>query len=81
MDFLKLFCDREIDNKLRNIFNMYIANIIYNIVIEEFCEEDILAFLSNEYFFLKYDELEEIRLESMKVLEGGMKIIDENSIS
>ena len=79
--FLKLFCDREIDNKLRNVFNMYIANIIYNIVIEEFCEEDILAFLSNEYFFLKYDELEEIRLESMKVLEGGMKIIDENSIS
>lgn len=78
--FLKLFCDREINNKLMNIYNMYIANIIYDIVIDEFYEKDILAFLSDEYFFLKYEELEEIRLESLKVLKGKMTIIDENSI-
>ncbi|KAA8668588.1 sporulation protein YtxC, partial [Clostridium sp. HV4-5-A1G] len=79
--FLKLFCDREINSKLMNIFNMYVANIIYGIVIEEFCEKDILNFLSDEYFFLKYDELEEIKLESIRVLKGEMKIIDDNSIS
>ncbi|MCI1946292.1 putative sporulation protein YtxC [Clostridium luticellarii] len=78
--FLKLFCDREMSNRLMNIFNMFIANIIYDIVIDEFYKNDILTFLSDEYFFLRYEELEEIRLESINVLKGKMEIVDDNSI-
>ncbi|MFL0194583.1 putative sporulation protein YtxC [Clostridium sp. WILCCON 0269] len=78
--FLKIFCDREINQKLNNIFDMHVASILYNIIVDEFCKKDVLAFLSDTYFFLKYEELEEIKEESLKVLKGEMQIRDENSI-
>lgn len=78
--FLKIFCDREINNKLNNIFDIHAANIIYNIIIDEFCKKDMAAFLSDAYFFLRYEELEEIKKESLKVLRGEMEIKDEDSI-
>ncbi|WP_368489946.1 putative sporulation protein YtxC [Clostridium sp. BJN0013] len=78
--FLKIFCDREFNDKLNNIFDIHVASIIYNIIIDEFCKKDMGAFLSDTYFFLKYEELEEIKKESLKVLRGEMEIRDEDSI-
>lgn len=78
--FLKVFCDGEINSKLINIFNMCISNIIYNILVDEFYEKHIMLFLADTYFFLKYDDLEKIKEQSMEVLKGRTRIIDENSI-
>ncbi|AGY75573.1 MULTISPECIES: putative sporulation protein YtxC [Clostridium] len=78
--FLKVFCDGEINNKLMNIFNMCVSNIIYNILVDEFYEKDAMLFLSDTYFFLKYEDLEKIGEKSMEVLKGRSTIIDENSI-
>lgn len=78
--FLKIFCDEEINNRLKNLFNIHIATMLYNIVIDEFYKRDITSFLSDTYFFLKYDEIKEIKEESLKVLKQDGKIVDENSI-
>lgn len=78
--FLKIFCDRKISDKLNNIFYIHVANIIYDIVIDEFLKKDMSIFLSDTYFFLKYEELENVKKESLKVLSGEMEIKDENSI-
>lgn len=78
--FVKIFCEEEIDDRLRNIFNINVANILYNVVIDEFYNKDMIEFLSDTYFFLKYDEIKEIRDTSLEILKGEGAIIDENSI-
>lgn len=78
--FVKIFCEEEIDDRLRNIFNINVANILYNVVIDEFYNKDMMEFLSDTYFFLKYDEIKEIRDTSLEILKGEGAIIDENSI-
>jgi putative sporulation protein YtxC len=78
--FVKIFCEEEIDDRLRNVFNIHIANILYNVVIDEFYNKDMMDFLSDTYFFLKYDEIKEIRNNSLEVLKDEGPIIDENSI-
>lgn len=78
--FVKIYCDEEINDKLLNVFNIHMANILYNIVIDEFYKKDILNFLSDTYFFLKFDEIKDIKQSSLEALRGEEHIIDENSI-
>lgn len=78
--FVKIYCDEEISTKLLNVFNIHMANILYNVVIEEFYKKDILSFLSDTYFFLKFDEIKDIKQSSLDALRGEERIIDENSI-
>ncbi|MBV7272789.1 putative sporulation protein YtxC [Clostridiaceae bacterium UIB06] len=78
--FVKIYSDEEINDKLLNMFNIHMANILYNMVIDEFYKKDMLNFLSDTYFFLKFDEIKEIRQNSLEVLRGEERIIDENSI-
>jgi putative sporulation protein YtxC len=78
--FVKIYCDEEINPKLLNVFNIHVANILYNVVIEEFYKKDILNFLSDTYFFLKFDEIKEIKQNSLEALKGEEHVIDENSI-
>ncbi len=78
--FVKIFCDEQISEKLHNMFNINIANVLYEIVIDEFYKKDMEIFLGDTYFFLKYDEIKEIKENSIKVLKGKETIIDENSI-
>lgn len=78
--FVKIFCEEEIDDRLRNIFNINVANILYNVVIDEFYNKDMMEFLSDTYFFLKYEEIKEIKDTSLEMLKGEGAIIDESSI-
>ncbi|MDW8801284.1 putative sporulation protein YtxC [Clostridium sp. A1-XYC3] len=78
--FVKIFCEEEISAKLRNMFNIHVANILYNVVIDEFYRKDMMSFLSDTYFFLKYDELKEIKDSSVEILKGEGGIVDESSI-
>ena len=71
---------KKLKDRLRNVFNIHIANILYNVVIDEFYNKDMMDFLSDTYFFLKYDEIKEIKENSIETLKGEGSIVDENSI-
>ncbi|MCM8711978.1 putative sporulation protein YtxC [Clostridium sp. SYSU_GA19001] len=76
--FLKIFCDdNAFNDKLVNIFNLYMANILYNIVIDEFYKKEIQSFLTDTYFFLKYDEIKEIKKLSLDALKSEGAILNE----
>jgi putative sporulation protein YtxC len=76
--FLKIFCDdNALNTKFINIFNLYMANILYNVVIDEFSKKELQSFLSDTYFFLKYDEIKEIKNLSMEALKSEGAILNE----
>jgi putative sporulation protein YtxC len=79
--FVKIYCgDEDINPRFMNSFNINMANILYNIVIDEFYRKDMQSFLTNTYFFLRYDEIKEVKGLSLKALKSEGPIIDENSI-
>jgi putative sporulation protein YtxC len=78
--FVKIFCDEEMNNRFYNLFNIHMANILYYVVIEEFYKKDMMSFLSDTYFFLKFEEIKEIKQISLNALKGEENLIDEGSI-
>lgn len=79
--FVKIFCnDLDFNHKLRNRFNLYISNILYDIAIEQFCVDEIQHFLLDNYFFLRYDEMKEVSNRSIKILRNEEKITDEDMV-
>lgn len=78
--FLKIFSDSELNERLKNIFNIYIADILYSIMVDEFYKKDMDNFLSETYFFLNTEEIEWIKKESINCIKGNISIIDENSV-
>ncbi|KGM97299.1 sporulation protein [Clostridium novyi A str. 4552] len=81
LHFIKIFCkEKELDIKQKNKFGLYISNIIYNIVVKEFYRDEIYSYLTDSYFFLKYDEMQEIMDRTIKILNNSEKITDEDSI-
>lgn len=79
--FIKLFCDENyINKKFTNMFNLYMANILYKIVINEYYYKEIQGFLTETYFFLKYDEIKEIKNISINALKSDDIAFDENVI-
>ncbi|MBC2580289.1 putative sporulation protein YtxC [Clostridium sp. DJ247] len=78
--FVKIFCDETISERLHNLFNLHVANILYSVVIDEFYKKDMVNFLSDTYFFLKHDEISEIKNVVLEVLRGKDALIDEGSI-
>ncbi|MDD6795724.1 MAG: putative sporulation protein YtxC [Clostridiaceae bacterium] len=68
---VKVVCDDEGCNENTcNRINIYISNILYNIVISKYKEKEMFQFLTDTYFFLKQDEILEVEEEIMKVLYG-----------
>ncbi|OPJ59054.1 putative sporulation protein YtxC [Clostridium oryzae] len=79
--FVKIFCgDDEVSNKMINIFNLYIADILYKVMATEFYDKNMTCFLNDSYFFLKADELQEIELLCVKVLNGDELLLDDSGI-
>jgi len=78
---VKIFCEDEYyTEKTVSIFNIYLANIIYKVVIREFYKSEIEYFLSETYFFLKEEELVEVREKCIKAMESEGKISDETAV-
>lgn len=85
--FIKIFCDdmegeKNSDNiaSIKNKVFTYIANIIYKEVVIEYRKRELLEYLTENYFFLRHDEIIEIDLEINKILLGRKKISDETGI-
>jgi putative sporulation protein YtxC len=69
---IKVMADEEeySDNTCSRI-NLYISNILYNIVIQKYKEKEMFQFLTDTYFFLKQEEILEIEERIMNVLLCG----------
>lgn len=85
--FIKIFCDEMEEEKnsdniasIKNKVFTYIANIIYKEVIIEYRKRELLEYLTENYFFLRHDEIIEIDLEINQILLGRKKISDDTGI-
>lgn len=79
--FIKIFCDgNKVDDKFKKVFDIYLANIIYKIVVEEFYKSNLQSFLTDTYFFLRYDEIKEVKELSLKALKCEGNINNEDII-
>lgn len=69
---VKVMCDDEgYNEKTCNRINLYISNILYNVVIQKYKEKEMFQFLTDTYFFLKQEEILEVEEEIMNVLLCG----------
>lgn len=67
---IKIICEENCYNeKIKEIINVYVSNILYRIVIENYRKKEMFEFLTDNYFFLKQNEILEIENEIMKVLK------------
>ena len=79
--FIKIFCsEEEYNERITNMFNLYMANILYKLAVYEFYDKEMLNFLNDTYFFLKADELRDVEIMSMKVLKGEEMIVDDSGV-
>lgn len=78
--FVKIFCDDNCTMRFINNFNLYTSNIIYNIVIEEFYKKEMQNFLVETFFFLKYDEIKEVKEQCLKAMKCEGQILDDSMI-
>jgi putative sporulation protein YtxC len=79
--FVKIFCsDDDYNKRTFNTFNLYMANVLYKIVIREFRDKELYDIIADTYFFLKDDELKDVVELIMKALKGEGAIIDESNV-
>ena len=78
---IKIICEEEYYNeKIKEIINLYVSNILYRIVIDNYRKKEMFEFLTDNYFFLKQDEILEAEDEIIKVLKGEEKTKNEDSV-
>jgi putative sporulation protein YtxC len=59
---IRVFCeDKDYNHKTLKIFNLYVANAIYKIVINDFCNKNMGKFLTENYDFLKFDDIKTVK--------------------
>lgn len=76
--FLKIFCEDALVNKrFTNVFDLYMSNILYNVVIDEYYKKDMQGFLTDTYFFLKYEEIKDIKRLSLEAFKSEGAILNE----
>lgn len=78
---VKVLCDDDgYNERIKDIINLYISNVLYKIVIEQYKEREMFDFLTENYFFLKQEEVIEVEEEIMKVLLGEESLKSDNLI-
>lgn len=79
--FVKIFCSDEIFNsKVEHNFNLYLSMFLYKFMSEEFYNKKLTEFLNDNYFFLKGEEIKDLKkiCKDSFLCEG--KIKDENEV-
>ncbi len=78
---IKMICDENCYNeKIKEIINLYVSNILYRIVIDNYRKKEMFEFLTDNYFFLKQNEILEVEDEIVKVLKAEKPTKNEDSI-
>lgn len=79
--FIKIFCDETQDaEKIRPKVLAYIANIIYRIIIDNYRKDELLDYLTENYFFLKHSEILEVDKKIKAVLKEEESITSERHL-
>ncbi|MDB2150656.1 putative sporulation protein YtxC [Clostridium butyricum] len=78
---IKIMCDKDLyNNKIEEIINLYVSNILYRIVIDYYRKREMFEFITDNYFFLKQSEILEVENKILKVLNCEAACKDEDSI-
>jgi len=78
---IKMICEENCYNeKIKEIINLYVSNILYRIVIDNYRKKEMFEFLTDNYFFLKQHEIFEVEDEIVKVLKYEETTKNEDSI-
>lgn len=78
---IKVICDENsYSEKIEEVINLYVSNILYRIVIDNYRQKEMFEFLTDNYFFLKQSEILEVEDKIIKVLKCETVIMDEDSI-
>jgi len=78
---IEIICEENCYNeKIKDIINLYVSNILYRIVIDNYRKKEIFEFLTDNYFFLKQREIIEVEDEIVKVLKYEETTKSEDSI-
>jgi len=78
---IKIICEEEYYNeKIKEIINLYVSNILYRIVIDNYRAKEMYEFLIENYFFLKQNEILEVEDEIVRELKCEEKTKNEDSI-
>lgn len=78
---VKLYCDdNDYNERIKNIIELYVSNILYKVVINFYKDSELLNYLTENYFFLKHDELLEVEKKIMNVLKCDNCIVDEDGV-
>lgn len=79
--FVKIFCnDNDYSDKVKSMIYLYVSNILYKVVIDNFRRKDMLEYLTENYFFLRHDEMIEIDKKINNILLGKEVVKDEVNI-
>ncbi len=78
---IKILCDdNSYNERVKEIINLYISNVLYKIVLEEYKEKEMFDYLTENYFFLKQDEIIEVEELVMKILLGNESLNFDNLV-
>lgn len=79
--FVKIFTDdKNINERFMKNFDLLAANMLYRVFVLEFYKKDMQNFLSDNYFFLKFDEINEMKKIAISALLYQGPIIDDDMI-
>ncbi|MGL4990730.1 MAG: putative sporulation protein YtxC [Sarcina sp.] len=80
--FIKIFCDEneQMLEEVRKKVLRYISNAIYKDIITKYRSEELLEYLTENYFFLKNSEVLELDEKLNKTLRGEAKINSERNL-
>lgn len=78
---IKVYCDDvNYDDRFRKMFNLYIGNILFKELVDEFCSNNINKYLTENYYFLRYEDVIEIRKNVESVMQKENSPMDEHMI-
>lgn len=81
LHIIKVYCDDEnFDEKFHRMFNLYIGTVLFKVVIKEFCKKNISKYLSENFYFLRGEDIKEVKNMIIDVFENESNIIDDNMI-
>lgn len=78
---IKIISEEDCYNeKIKEVINLYVSNILYRIVIDNYRKKEMFEFLTDNYFFLKQSEILEVEDHIVKVLKYEEITKNEDSI-
>lgn len=75
---IKIICeDEDYNENLCEKINLYISNVLFKVVVNEYRKKEMFQFLSDTYFFLKHEEILKIEENVMNILNMNERLDNE----